>query len=475
MPITALRSTRDFARIWFFWKTHAIITFFVIVILITLYAFSRTPIYESTAKILLLPKTNDNLVVSAGQGRTQYDIRDVDNADIYTEIELLKSHEVIKKTIEHFHQKNQGSLSGDQGAEAEPTSKDTQGELGDLEKEKAIFSAITVEPVFDANMISVSLESPHQYQVADVLNKLLEIYIQYHKQMYSNIESEGFYNDQKVHYGEKLKQARDKLKAFNKNNDLVNMEGQVTANLGVISQFTGELHRMEVGIIELEAKIKLLEEGLSFQDDQITLSREIRALPVIVELARGLVPLLIKRTEISKTFTKQSREYKQIDDQIKMLRGEIKRESVNASRSDSMDLKTLKVKRDALAKRIDLLIGRNKTFDLKQQELNALSLDVEIAEKNYLLYGTKTEDSRMYAKRNETNLSNVVIAEPAITPTKAKSPDILLAFQVSIVLGLFAAFLLPFILESMDHKIKTTDDIEQVLSLPVVCNYNELK
>jgi capsular polysaccharide biosynthesis protein len=99
---------------------------------------------------------------------------------------------------------------------------------------------------------------------------------------------------------------------------------------------------------------------------------------------------------------------------------------------------------------------------------------MQIAKDNYLLYGTKTEDSRLYVKRNKSNLSNVVIAESAVTPLKQKSPNNLLAFVVSIILGLFAAFILPFLLETIDHNLKTADDIENILSLPVVCTYNEL-
>ena len=88
-----------------------------------------------------------------------------------------------------------------------------------------------------------------------------------------------------------------------------------------------------------------------------------------------------------------------------------------------------------MKERIDELVAKNRDFDLKQQERDAIKLDVDIAEKNYLLYGTKTEDSRLYAQRNETNLSSVVLAEPAITPSKASSPNILLAFQVALILG----------------------------------------
>lgn len=468
MAISTLKSTRDIARIWFFWKVPALLIFCLIVFSICFYSFTRTPVYVSTAKILLLPKTNDGLVITAGQGQRQYDIQRVDSQDINTEVELIQSGEVLRKTLSHFGYSTKPT--------EEPVNPLDDGMLqGDSQKKAmALFTALEVEPVFSSNMISVSMKSTNQERVAEVLNKLLDVYIEFHKNMYSVGESEEFYDDQKQYYGKRLKEARKKLRVYNNTNDITNMEGQIDANIGLITQFNGEFQNIEILIAENEARIKMLESGTRIKGNKFVLTKEMRSMPVIIELARGLVPLLIKRTEISKTFTKQSREFKQIDDQIAMLRQEILNETMNASRTDQLETTTLKTKRDELGRRIQILKDQVKAFHQKQQEKNALELDLEIAKKNYLLYGSKTEDSRLYAMKNKTNLSNVIIAEPAVMPEKADSPNKMLAFQVSVFLGLFAAFILPFILETLDQKIKTADDIENVLSVPVVCSYREL-
>lgn len=466
MAIRNLKTTRDFARIWFYWKIPAIIVFLVIVIGICLYFFTQTPLFEANAKILLLPKTNDELVVNAGQGQRQYDIQAVDNADINTEIELIKSNAVLSKTIAYF----KGNLPSD---EIRPGM--SFSENPDLDKEvRRLIGKLEIEPVHNSNMISVTLDSPDQERVADVLNKMMEIYIDYHKHVFSKEESEEFYNSQKDFYAKKLQDARDSLKAFNLKNNIANMTSQINANIGLITQFNGELQNLQVAIAENEAKIRMLEKGLRVEGKNVVLSSEMRRLPVIAELARGLVPLLIKRTEISKTFTRQSREYRQIDDQIAMLRDEIKNESLKASQTNNIELAALKIKQDALKKRMEYLQDQNKEFDLKRQELSALELDEQIAKKNYLLYGSKSEDSRLYAMRNKTSISNVVVAEPAVRPDSAKSPKKMLAFQVALFLGLVAALLLPFVLETLDHKLKTADDIESAFSVPVVCTYREI-
>lgn len=472
MAITTLRTKRDFARIWFFWKIPAITVFCLIVVSICLYSFTRTPQYMSTAKVLLLPKTNDELVVSAGQGDRQYDIQRVTGNDINTAVELIKSVEVLNKTARYFNRKD---VPGGDDESPSLGKRPGGGVARTMDKETTdLLSALTVEPIYSSNMISVSLQSPDQFLVAEKLNKMLEIYIDYHKSMYLREGSEAFYDGQKQLYAQKLKEARQRLRQYSQYNDITNMEGQINANIQLITDFNGELQNLEVSIAENEAKIRMLERGLNIQGNEVTLSKEMRNMPVIVELARGLVPLLIKRTEISKTFTRESREYRQIDDQIAMLRQEIAKESMNAAKTDRLEIMALKSRREELAKRIEDLKEKNKRFDEKRQELNALELDLQVAKQNYLLYGTKAEDSRLYIMRDKANLSNVVIAEYAVTPSKASSPNRLLAFQVSVILGLFAALILPFILETLDHKIKTEDDVQNALAVPVVCTYNEV-
>jgi len=134
----------------------------------------------------------------------------------------------------------------------------------------------------------------------------------------------------------------------------------------------------------------------------------------------------------------------------------------------------LKSRRDAFVERIEALKEKTNELEIQQQKYSGLELDLELAKQHYLLYGNKTEDSRMYAMRNKTNISSVVISQRAVRPEKAKSPKPLLAFWVSMFLGIIAAFLLPFILETVDNKIKVASDIEAAFSIPVIGSYREI-
>jgi capsular polysaccharide biosynthesis protein len=45
---------------------------------------------------------------------------------------------------------------------------------------------------------------------------------------------------------------------------------------------------------------------------------------------------------------------------------------------------------------------------------------------------------------------------------------------LSLFFGIFAALVAPFILESVDNKIKTADDVEAILNLPVISSFSEV-
>jgi capsular polysaccharide biosynthesis protein len=104
---------------------------------------------------------------------------------------------------------------------------------------------------------------------------------------------------------------------------------------------------------------------------------------------------------------------------------------------------------------------------------DSLNMEVQVAKSNLLKYGEKKEDSRLFSQRDEQNLVNVVVVEDPTRPGKPKSPNRMLAFQVSVVLGMFSALVLPFVLETLDHKLKTVEDVERIMDLPVVCIFNE--
>jgi capsular polysaccharide biosynthesis protein len=67
-------------------------------------------------------------------------------------------------------------------------------------------------------------------------------------------------------------------------------------------------------------------------------------------------------------------------------------------------------------------------------------------------------------------LENITIIDEAVVPTRPISPRMNLNVAIAFVLGLMVALGLAFLLEYLDNTLKTADDVEKYLKLPVLAS-----
>jgi uncharacterized protein involved in exopolysaccharide biosynthesis len=187
------------------------------------------------------------------------------------------------------------------------------------------------------------------------------------------------------------------------------------------------------------------------------------------------VPLYIERSEILKSFTKSSREYQNVDNQIKIIHEQIKNEIVKAVKTEELELSSLRAKQRSLGEKIAITQEQADNLIQKERFFNELKRKVSLFQENYILYASKTEDARILSERKKRNLANVSIAERANTPAIPSFPKKKLMLVISLLVACFAAIGTPFILEFLDHRIKTSHEVENILSLPVICTLPEVK
>jgi len=486
MPLTRLHSPRDFFRVWFFWKTQAVIAFFAIVGLVMFYAYVCTPEYESTAKIVLLPSTDEASVISAKENIAR--ILPVSPQQVNTEIELIYSDDILRQTVKSFGDDTGLGLG----------SKTVFGAVADFIKGiiskvmvitglkfapssrlghevELLKDSLEVECTPDSNIIFVTLRSENPKSAAVVLNRLLDVYVKHHNKVFTQEGGVKFFSEKWLEYEKALREAESELKKLQKDSSIVNLAEQNRTNIELLGEFTKRLNYMEVSYDAAASRINLLKKALAKDANHTVITKEMRDIPAIVELEKEIVPLLVKRSAISKSFTRASREYRDIDSQIAMLRGEIRNKVKDAIRTDELELDSLRAKKESLTNKIAILKKNAIELDQKERALQDLKRKIELYRKNYTLYASKTENARVYAEGSKRNLANVSIAERAYVPEKPVYPNRLLFLFVSLFFGLFVAIFLPFVLESFDSRLKTSDDVMALLSLPVVSSFPDVK
>lgn len=478
MPITRLNSSRDFFRIWFYWKHHAILVFLIIVGVITGYAYLATPIYESKAKLMLLPRTGEGAVITSGNQESR--IHEVSQQDINTEIELLTSSEVIRDTVSSFYTENKSlNLRVKKDNWYEVLINHAKRALKEiliflrLKKEIPVFEAkvnllknsLKVEPVALSNVILVKLKAENPKAAAVVLNRLLDTFIKHHNQVFSKDEGAAFYGDQANYFKTELGKTEQQLLEYQSRWHIVDLQKQNQTNIEQLSKLNEDLRSVRISIDEAQSKIALLKKGFS---SGVRVTKEIKKIPTIIELEKALVPLYIQRSEILQSFTSSSREHKNIEDQIKMIQQEIRNEVKKAIETEELELENLINKSASLEKNIKEMQILANDINQKAKALNEMERNIEFLKNNYLLYTSKAQDALIFTERKQRNFANISIADIAKPSELPIFPNRLLFILLGIFVGNFAAVSMPFILEFVDHRIKHVHDVEELLSLPVI-------
>ncbi len=108
-----------------------------------------------------------------------------------------------------------------------------------------------------------------------------------------------------------------------------------------------------------------------------------------------------------------------------------------------------------------------KILELKKQrdEISLLVREVESAQRAFDAVSQRTTQTRLESQSIQTNLS---ILNPATEPLKPAKPKVLLNILVSIFLGTLLGVGAALMLELMQRRVRSADDIAQGIELPVL-------
>lgn len=124
-----------------------------------------------------------------------------------------------------------------------------------------------------------------------------------------------------------------------------------------------------------------------------------------------------------------------------------------------------------------------KELNLPNQNIADFSKTIDakiVTDSNLIQVKVKNEDpvlaaqiantlSKQYLKlMDEHMFSSVVVISPAMVPVEPIKPNKTLNVEIALVLGMMLAIFLAFLLEYFDNTIKTAEDVDRTLELPVL-------
>ncbi|PXW93255.1 capsular exopolysaccharide synthesis family protein [Sphaerotilus hippei] len=434
-------------------------------------AFSMTPIYKSTATVLIEQGKGkvlsfDDMFAGAAQTKEHYQ----------TQVEILKSRDVALKTVTAMKLWNQPEFDPRKGGDgigkkmlALVGVKEAQPEWTDDKLASATVGAVmnnlSVEPVRLSQLVKVSFESPDRNLAQRVSNELAARYIDADREAkFKQAQAlNGWLDQRATELRTKLAESEDLLQKYREDQGLVSLEGSAQALAGRriadVSTRLADARARRMTLDSAYQGISSIKNGdysnvpavVSSMGVQGALQREAEAVRNLAQLTETLGsshPNVL----VAKSAVDEARSYKRA--QIQAVVKSVLEEYGNARRAEG-----------ALMAELETASGSVQDVNRKEFKLAVLERDVSSNKQLYEMFMIRAKE---LSSGSDLQSAIARVVDPAVAANVPVKPNkaqiILVAFMLGLLLGSGGALAM----ERLDNTIKGGESTELKLHQPVL-------
>lgn len=401
--------------------------------------------YESNAKFLVKNARQD-LVVGPNETATAVYRDDVSEEIINTELELLRSRDILAQVV------NELGLDHpliDQGTPPEIASELATRGLGARLKSGALRKT---------NVVQISYESPDPKQAAEVVQHVANAYLAAHLTIHSNPGTYELFQRQATDASVELRRAEEELAALARSSNLVILDLQKQEALKSVQDLGSQLQTLEAEMREQDTRGRIAEIHMSRVAQRVATQR--RSLPnqaSVQTLHTLMVQLQNKRTEALTKFNPTDRLVVELDQQIADTSSALERATKFSGLEEASDINPAwqALENERMKARLQFAGLESKSAQLKKELADMQSRTLQITEagpryeqlarnvsearNRYELYAKKEEEARIAEVLDRQRISNVVLAQAPVVSHVPSSPNMRLGLVGGALMAVFLA------------------------------------
>ncbi len=352
-------------------------------------------------------------------------------------------------------------------------------EMADLRK------AVSIQAVTGSNLIKITTESPDPKLARDLANSLAEEFIKQNESL-NRTQARGareFIAGQLEIVSAELAAAEEALKNYKQEHQVFAPQEEVKSILDQLTRLETLRAEAIVGQQEVATRLAEINKQLAGVDNRIIASTTITNNPLIQELKAKLTALEVELSGAREKYTDKHPTVLSLIAQTEEVKARMKQEAERVVSTETemlnpvyqelykqagqlvVEALALEVRLDTVAK---LITEQEQQFiQLPEKELQLANLlrNAKVSEQIYIMLRQKYEEVRITEAMES---ANVRVIDAALEPLQPVRPRKLLNMAIAAVLGLFVGVGLAFAIEFMDNTVKTAEEAERLLELPVL-------
>ncbi len=440
-------SFRDFLRIVFSRKSIIVSTFLIVTGLVLAISLITPSKYETATKILAKERKVDNPL----QSKFYSDYRTERVAFLQSQTEIVQSDEVARRVLTKLN-----------AGKKDPAPKQVKAFQGNIKVLSPRGYDITSS---DVMFIQVTDSNP--VRAAEEANLLTDEYINYTYELKGKTAKQtvDFLEKQSQVELEKMKQAEDQIKSFEGKSGpelafLIATVRSKGANADLIS-FNNNYLNAKMALKETESYLTQLR---SMVQKGAVPQKMIRENPILATIKENIIKLegqlATLRSQYTDAYPKNVMIIKEIERNKQLFNKEIKADIDGRS----VDMVALEARLKTLKEVVDQYAGLAQ----KQLDYSKLYRGYDVLEEGYQNLLRDIQQARIAQAMDTYKLANIEIIDRAQVPKNPVSPNILYNTLIGAVIGIFLGLGLAFVFDYFDHTLKSVEDVERYLNMPVL-------
>jgi polysaccharide biosynthesis transport protein len=463
-------------------RRYTVYTFFIVVFIIVLIGtFSATPVYMASTKVLIEKRESAPLMTNYGY--MSYD------PDFYeTQYQIIKSVPVAKRVVQMLDLEKTygakganngfslvGSVSGWFGdlsslifGKGEKKSSGAEVENSDAREDmlaKMISAGITVTPVKDSKIVTISYMSSNPELAKSVANTVAQAYIDelLDLNMSSTQHMLKWMTSKAEEEKKKLDDSERALQQYIKSQDLVTNQNKMAIVPEQISQLSSQLVTAETKREEMETLYNQVKDASGSPGKAETVSAVAND-PTIQSLRQQILQAEQKIMDLSQKYGKKHPLMIRAKEDLNVLKAKKEQEVKRVTASIKNEYDLAKSNENNLRRMLSEAKGQAINVNEKFIEYDMINRDVET---NRQLYEALIKRIKEQNITEQIQTTNVMIVEKADTPASPVKPRKAFNVLLGVIVGLFGGIGTAFFLEYLDQTVKSPEDVETKLGVPV--------
>jgi uncharacterized protein involved in exopolysaccharide biosynthesis len=459
----------------FKWKTLIMTVFVVFTVAAAIAMWLKPPVRSATAEILIKGDRMP-LQISGLAARPE---RSQITQIINSEIELIKSRQVLMsvamKLLSNPHR--------DEGIPEDALDS----------KVKSLGSNLFPAALRDSNILQVIYIAETSEEAQKTLSLIVDEYIGQQAAIQSGSDKLlKFYEQEKQRIETELRAAENQLNEWQGKNQTISIKEQISSQLRLLADRESTLQKTESELGATKAKVAKLQNQLKTEPERLVMDQEQVNNPLANKLKEQLVAAEVSLQDLLQHFTEKHRSVREKKEQIAFLQKELAvtkgdiigketsglnplRENLKHQISDAQALlSSLASQKEIVEKQVRETSASLAALREKKVTIDELSRAIDLRQDAFMLYGKKLEEGRIATGLGKEQLANVALIGPAHATdegdTGKRMGMIIFSAFVAVALGIAIAFGMEF----FNNALRTRQDVEYYLGLPVLATVPEL-